>query len=208
MAKILAIVTSLLIVIIALLSMAISGLREENARLKSNQDILLTENKIATAENQRYKMCDSLNAIRVSQLEFTLKEYKQYRNDDLRLIKYLKRSDLQKIITPESETSITVSAPLTDSIKIDTSLNTVSSLKCFSYKSRWADIEGCVDLKKDTADLQICNIESLKIVESVTYKRFLGFLWKTSKIKSRQVDVISENPSTKIIKCEYVSIKP
>ena len=210
MAKILAIMTSLLIVVITLLLMAIGGLREENARLKSNQDVLLAENRTITAESQRYKVCDSLNAIRASRLELTLKEYKNYRSNDLRLIKQLKtkRANLEKIITSKSETITALSVPLIDSVKVDTVSGNDSLIKCFSYTSEWTDIKGCADLEKDTVSLQINNRESLKVVESVTYKRFLGFLWKTSKVKSRQVDVVSENPNTKITNCEYVSIAP
>lgn len=210
MAKILAIMTSLLIVVITLLLMAIGGLREENARLKNNQDVLLAENRTITAESQRYKVCDSLNAIRASRLELTLKEYKNYRSDDLRLIKQLKtkRANLEKIITSKSETIMALSVPLIDSVKVDTVSGNDSLIKCFSYTSEWTDIKGCADLEKDTVSLQINNRESLKVVESVTYKRFLGFLWKTSKVKSRQVDVVSENPNTKITNCEYVSITP
>lgn len=210
MAKILAIMTSLLIVVITLLLMAIGGLREENARLKNNQEVLLAENRTITAESQRYKVCDSLNAIRASRLELTLKEYKTYRSDDLRLIKQLKtkRANLEKIITSKSETIMALSVPLIDSVKVDTVSGNDSLIKCFSYTSEWTDIKGCADLEKDTVSLQINNRESLKVVESVTYKRFLGFLWKTSKVKSRQVDVVSENPNTKITNCEYVSITP
>lgn len=210
MAKILAIMTSLLIVVITLLLMAICGLREENARLKNNQDVLLAENRTITAESQRYKVCDSLNAIRASRLELTLKEYKNYRSNDLKLIKQLKtkRASLEKIITSKSETITALSVPLIDSVKVDTASGNDSLIKCFSYTSEWTDIKGCADLEKDTVSLQINNRESLKVVESVTYKRFLGFLWKTSKVKSRQVDVVSENPNTKITNCEYVSITP
>ena len=187
----------------------IHNLKEENARLKSNQDILLTEKEFVMSESQKYKVSDSLNAVRVSELELTLKEYKRYRADDLKLIEQLKagKSDLQKIVTSQSETISALSAKLQDSIRIDTSTNAIDTLKCFSYKSKWTDVDGCVDLKQDTISIRIDNRESLKVVETVTHKRFLGFLWKTSKVKSRQVDIVSENPNTKIMNCEYISIK-
>lgn len=187
----------------------ISKLKEENARLKSNQEILLTENQMVTAESQKYKVSDSLSAVKMSELELTLKEYKQYRSKDLKLIEQLKagKSDLEKIITSQSETISFLSAKLNDSIRIDTTANQIDTLKCFDYKSKWMDIRGCIDLKKDTVNLQINNREALKVVETVTYKRFLGFLWKTSKVKNRQVDIVSENPNTEIISCEYISIK-
>lgn len=187
----------------------IHSLKEENARLKSNQDILLTEKEFVMSESQKYKVSDSLNAVRVSELELTLKEYKRYRADDLKLIEQLKavKSDLQKIVTSQSETISALSAKLQDSIRIDTSTNAIDTLKCFSYKSKWTDVDGCVDLKQDTISIRINNRESLKVVETVMHKRFLGFLWKTSKVKSRQVDIVSENPNTKIMNCEYISIK-
>lgn len=203
-----AIIAAVLLVIIGTFH-KISSLKEENARLKSNQEILLTENQIIMAESQKYRVSDSLSAVRVSELEFTLKEYKRYRSEDLKLIEQLKagKSDLQKIITSQSETINTLSAKLNDSIRVDTTANLVDTLKCFDYKSKWTDVKGCIDLNKDTVNLQINNREALKVVETVTYKRFLGFLWKTSKVKSRQVDIVSENPNTEIMNCEYISIK-
>lgn len=187
----------------------ISILKEENARLKSNQEILLTENQVIMAESQKYKVSDSLSAAKVSQLELTLKEYKKYRSKDLEFIEQLKagKSDLQRIISSQSETINILSAKLNDSIRIDTITNITDTLKCFNYKSKWTDINGCISLRHDSIDIQIKNRESLKIVETVSYKRFLGFLWKTSKVKSRQVDIVSENPNTEITNCEYISIK-
>ena len=203
-----AIIAVVLLVIIGAFH-KISSLKEENMRLKSNQEILLTENQITMAESQKYKVSDSLSAVRVSELEFTLKEYKRYRSEDLNLIKQLKagKSDLQKIIISQSETINVLSAKLNDSIKIDTITNLIDTLKCFNYRSKWTDIRGCIDLKKDTVHLQINNREALKVVETITYKHFLGFLWKTNRVKSRQVDIVSENPNTEIMSCEYISIK-
>lgn len=194
----------------------IHKLKEENTRLLSNQEILLTQKQTIMAESQKYKVSDSLNAAKVSELQFTLKEYKKYRAQDLQLVKQLKikKSDLQKVIGSQMETLNILSAKLNDSIKVDTiintsyvAVNTTDTLKCFGYKSKWTDISGCINLKSDSINLQIKNRESLKIVETVVYKRFLGFLWKTNKVKDRQVDIISENPNTTIVNLDYVSIK-
>lgn len=187
----------------------IHKLKEENTRLLSNQEILLTQKQTTMAESQAYKVSDSLNAAKVSELQFTLKEYKKYRAQDLQLIEQLKvkKSDLQKVIDSQMETINSLSAKLNDSIRIDTITNIADTLKCFDYKSKWADVSGCIDLKHDNINLQIKNRESLKIVETVVYKRFLGFLWKTNKVKDRQVDVVSENPNTTITNLDYVSIK-
>ena len=187
----------------------IHKLKEDNTRLLSNLEILLTQKQTTMAESQTYKVSDSLNAAKVSELQFTLKEYRNYRAKDLQLIEQLKikKSDLQKVIGSQTETINSLSAKLNDSIRIDTTTNQIDTLKCFDYKSKWTDVKGCMDLRHDSISLQIKNRESLKIVETVAYKRFLGFLWKTNKIKDRQVDVVSENPNTTIINLDCVSIK-
>lgn len=208
------IIIKIAIIAVAILALVLAfhkihKLKEENARLLSNQEILLTQKQIIMAESQAYKVSDSLNAAKVSELQFTLKEYKRYRAQDLQLIEQLKvkKSDLQKVIDSQTETINNLSAKLNDSIRIDTATNMVDTLKCFDYKSKWTDVSGCIDLRHDSINLQIKNRESLKIVETMVYKRFLGFLWKTNKVKDRQVDVVSENPHTTITNLDYVSIK-
>ena len=196
------------ILLIVIAGIRIKNLKEENSRLKSNQEVLLSEKESIMAQSQLYKVSDSLSAAKVTELQLSLSEYKKYRKQDLELIEQLKvsKSDLQRVISSQTETINLLSAKLSDSIRIDTMTNTVDTLKCFNYKSKWADVVGCVDLKRDTVELQKSNRESLKIVETVKYKRFLGFLWKTNKVKSRQVDVVSQNPATSIVNVDYISI--
>ena len=51
------------------------------------------------------------------------------------------------------------------------------------------------------------NRDSVLIVATVQYKRFLNFLWKTKKVKNREIDIISKNPHTKIMGVEYIEIE-
>ena len=211
MKKVIVKIASVAIAVLALMLAfhKIYKLKEENTRLLSNQEILLTQKQTTMAKSQMYKVSDSLNAAKVSELQFTLKEYKKYRAQNLQLIEQLKikKSDLQKVIDLQTETINSLSTKLNDSIRIDTITNIADTLKCFNYKSKWTDVSGRIDLKRDSINLQIKNRESLKIVETVIYKRFLGFLWKTNKVKDRRVDVISENPNTTITNLDYISIK-
>lgn len=208
------IIIKIAIIAVAILALVLAfhkihKLKEENARLLSNQEILLTQKQTIMAESQAYRVSDSLNAAKVSELQFTLKEYKKYRAKDLQLIEQLKvkKSDLQKVIDSQTETINSLSAKLNDSIRIGVITNIVDTLKCFNYKSKWTDVSGCIDLKHNSINLQVKNRESLKIVETVVHKRFLGFLWKINKVKNRQVDIVSENPNTTITNLDYVSIK-
>lgn len=202
-------IIGIIIVIAAVLSIIIVNaqikrLKAENNRLKNNQEVLLSEKASVMASSQLYRVHDSLNAAKVTELQFSLSEYKKYRKQDLELIKYLKKSNLNKIISPRIETTSSLAVALNDSAINAVPGAVVDTLKCFEYKSKWVDVAGCI--KDDTAELRIINRESLKVIETIEYKRFLGFLWRTSKIKSRQVDVISENPATTITNVDYVSI--
>ena len=59
----------------------------------------------------------------------------------------------------------------------------------------------------DTINMDIVTRDSLLLVETVTYKRFLGFLWKTKRIKSRTFDLISRNPNTIIEDFRVVTVR-
>ena len=69
----------------------------------------------------------------------------------------------------------------------------------------WFDFDGFLADGEFSGTLK--NRDSLMLVESVQYKRFWGFLWYTSKVKSRQLDCISKNPHTTIIGLEHVIVK-
>lgn len=169
-------------------------LTAENERLVDNQEVLMTE-------ADTYKVADSLNATQVVALSLTLDEYKKYRAEDAKLISQLKAKSVDKVVNTELQSNTHISIPVrTDTIYLED-----ERLHCFEYNSKWIDIEGC--LTNDTVELQIANRDALKIVESVEYKRFLGFLWRTNKVKRRQVDVVSENPATTITSIEYISVE-
>lgn len=185
----------------------ISHLEAENQRLKNNQELLLTENNAILAECNRYKVADSLNAYKIYELRLTVDEYKKYRSEDLALINKLKldKSDMQKVIDSQVSTISSLTARLRDTIRIDNGKEI--KYKVFEQISEWTDVSGCIDLQNDVVTLSITNRESLTIVESVEYKRFWGFLWKTNKVKNRGIDVVSKNPNTNIVNIDYINIE-
>lgn len=180
----------------------IDRLYKQNAALKSNQKTLLEQYDLKVKEAQRYKVQDSLNAATIKALSLSVDDYKKTHAEDYKLIKQLRhsKSELNNVIAANLQTTDTINLP-TIIIEHDS-----ATTHCFDYKSKWLDLNGCLDLTSDSIELSITNREALKVVETVTYKRFLGFLWKTSKVKSRQIDIISENPATQIINTEFISI--
>lgn len=203
--------TNILIVVMGALIIGsfaqIKKLNGLNERLSRNQEALLNQKKGVVDNGRPYKVVDSLNATKISQLELTLEQYEKHNAENLALIKELKikESNLESIISMQLGTITSISAALNDSLRY-TQSNT-DTLKCFTSLSKWHDITGCIDLAKDSVSIQIENRESLKVVETTIYKRFLGFLWRTNKIEDRQVDVISNNPHTNIVEIDYVRVE-
>lgn len=178
----------------------IKRLTEERDRYRSNTEILLQDVKT-------YQTKDSLNAIKVGNLELSLAEYKKYRADDLALIKTLqtKNRDLERVTTTQMETINELRATVRDSVVYLPGDTVTTVLRCIEYSDKWVDIDGCII--NNTFSGKIITRDSLLIAETVQYKRFLGFLWKTKKIKNREIDVVSKNPATKILGVEFVTIE-
>lgn len=179
----------------------IKRLTEERDRYRSNTEILLQDVKT-------YQTKDSLNAIKVGNLELSLAEYKKYRADDLALIKTLqaKNRDLERVTTTQMETINELRATVRDSVVYLPGDTVTTVLRCVDIVEPWFELHGCATPDGQFTGTHI-NRDSLLIAETVQYKRFLGFLWKTKKIKNREIDVVSKNPATKILGVEFVTIE-
>lgn len=179
----------------------------ENCVLKNNQKVLIETNNSIYAECRKYKISDSINAYRISELRLRLDEFKKYRSEDAELIGRLKadKSNLQKVINIQASTISELKTNLKDSVVFNSP--DTSAIKSFNYVSKWIDVYGHINTCNDEIVINVHNREAITVVESVKYKRFLGFLWKTKKIKSKDVDVLSKNPNTEIINVDYINIE-
>lgn len=182
------------IIVLAACYISFNNLKNENKRLKANQETLLDSVK-------SFKVSDSLKAITVGNLELSLKQYKKYHANDAILIKQLKGQKPEVAIKPSIQTEYKVRTELKDSIIYKDTLKTIL------YKSKWNYISGFVD--KDTINLNIINYDELLITESLQKKKFLFFRLPISIFgyKRKVLNVISKNPNTEIISAEYITIK-
>lgn len=182
-----------------LMDQRIDRLTAERDRYKGNTETLLSD-------VETYKIRDSLNAARVLSLELTVREYERFRAEDAELIKSLKAKnrDLSAINKTQSQTIIELSAVPHDTVIIVRDSIQVPAVAVHCGDA-WFDFDGLLSKEQFTGTLD--NRDSLMIAETVKYKRFLGFLWKTRKIEDRQLDVVSRNPHTTILGLEYVVIK-
>ena len=177
----------------------IAKLQVERDRYKGNMTALFSE-------VERYKTKDSLNAARVQSLELTIQEYRRFRADDAALIQSLKAKnrDLAAVNKTQSQTIIDLRAVPRDTVVIvrDSIKVPAVSVHC---GDDWFDFDGLLTADEFTGILS--NRDSLVFAETVKYKRFLGFLWKTNKVKDRRMDCVSKNPYTTIMDLEYIVIE-
>lgn len=176
----------------------IDELKKERDRYRANTNALFNE-------AQQYRVRDSLNAARAESLELTVKEYERFRADDAALIKELKsrNRDLASVNKSQSETIIALqSIPRDTTIIRDTIRIPAVAVHC---GDAWYDFNGLLTAQEFTGTL--VHRDSLLLVETVQYKRFLGFLWRTNKVKNRQLDCVSKSPHNFIKGLEYVVIE-
>ena len=191
--------TIVLLGIIGLLWSQFLSQKNNLNRIKENMEVLLKSNNDLILKARHYQIQDSLNVAQIKSLELTVKEFKTYQEKDAKLIKSLKirNKDLEALVNTKLETHDTILVAVHD---------TISGIATFNYTSTWTDLSGTIDIIKDTMQVNITNREDLEIIESVTRKRFLGFLWYCKKLESRKVDVVSHNPNTTIKNVSYTKI--
>lgn len=179
----------------------INNLTVERDKYRSNTETLLQDVKT-------YQTKDSLNAIKVGNLELSLAEYKKYRADDAALIKSLqtKNRELERVTTTQMETINELRATVRDSVVYLPGDTVTTVLRCVDIVEPYFELHGCATPDGQFTGTHI-NRDSLLIAETVQYKRFWGFLWKTKKIKNREIDVVSKNPATRILGVEFVTIE-
>lgn len=193
------------IVIVAALAVMCMLADRKIERLTAERDRHAGNTAALLFDVQRYRVRDSLSAARVQSLELTIREYERFREGDAALIKELKQRnrDLSAVNKTQSQTIIDLRAiPRDTVVLVRDSMRPAVAVHC---GDAWFDFEGI--LTGDQFTGKLANRDSLLLAETVKYKRFLGFLWKTKKVEDRQLDVLSKNPHTEIIGIEHVIIE-
>ena len=201
----------LIIAAIALAVAAVVTIWVQRSRINTltgERDKYRTNTETLLKEVSRYQTKDSLNAAKVGVLELKLSEFEKYRASDAELIKTLqtKNRELERVTTTQMETINELRATVRDSVVYLPGDTVTTVLRCVDIVEPYFELHGCATPDGQFTGTHI-NRDSLLIVETVQYKRWLGFLWKTKKIKNREIDVISRNPHTKIMGVEYIEIE-
>nr|UVX87104.1 MAG: hypothetical protein [Bacteriophage sp.] len=200
--------------IIAAIALAVAAVvtiwvqRSRINQLTGERDKYRTNTETLLQDVSRYQTKDSLNAAKVGVLELKLSEFEKYRASDAELIKtsQAKNRELERVTTTQMETINELRATVRDSVVYLPGDTVTTVLRCVDIVEPYFELHGCATPDGQFTGTHI-NRDSLLIVETVQYKRWLGFLWKTKKIKNRQIDVVSKNPATKILGVEFVTIE-
>ena len=189
-----------LIGIICALVIFIIIMFKQNNIISQDRDLYKRNMNSALIECVEWKTKDSLSAAKNVTLNLKISELERYRINDINQINQLKKKneELNNLIKNSSKTEIKIITQLKDTVIYK------DTVKCFNWNDNWTSVKGLI--QKDTVDLNISNSDSLVISVATKYKRFLGFLWKTKKIKDQNVYVVSKNPHTTITNIEYHGI--
>lgn len=196
--KIIAIFALAMVVMITLQALRIERLNEERNHYRANTTALLQD-------VERYRTQDSLNVAKVGVLSLKVAELEKYRAEDAELLKSLniRNRDLEQMTKAQTRMIADLHGTVADTVVIVKEVVDSTALS-LSVHDAWIDLHGIVYDGGFDGTLEVR--DSLVIVESVERKRFLGFLWRTKKIKSRSVDVVSKNPYTEIMGVESIQI--
>lgn len=200
MKKYISVIFALVLIVVGVTSV-INRLNASRARYmqyKQNQETLLDS-------LEYYKTLDSLNTVRIGSLTLSLEDYKKYRAEDYSIVNSAtKREKLSSVNTVSSETSNSIITLLRDTVRDTIYADTI---KAFSYKSRYTDVNGLIF--SDSIKIDIHNREELIVMQSIEKKKFLGIrlpIWLFGQ-KRVNVRVVSKNPNTQIMNSEFVNIK-
>lgn len=185
---------------IGLQALRIKSLTGERDRYRSNTNALL-------GEVEHYRTSDSLNAAKAEVLSLKLSEMERYRAEDIKTIESLriKTKELEQITTMQMQTIANIKGEVRDSIVYRDKIIR-DTVKALDVSDEWIDLHGVIyddGIFDGTLEVR----DSLTIVETVHRKRFLGFLWRTKRIKSREVDVVNKNPYSQIVGLETIRIE-
>lgn len=201
--KLLAIAAVVLIVLSAMLYISIKN----NRQLRADVERYASNTSILMQDIERYRTSDSLNAAKVGVLSLKLSEMEDLRAEDIKTIESLKikKKELEQITTMQMRTIANIKGEVRDSVVYRDKIIR-DTVKALNVSDDWIDLHGVI-YDDGIFDGTLEVMDSLTIVETVQRKRFLGFLWRTKRIKSREVDVVNKNPYSQIVGLESITIE-
>ena len=178
-----------------------------NTNLKHANKILQTNVESLLEGVEQYEVEDSLQAATIANLEFSLSQYKKYREEDNKLLESLKIDNkrLEEVIKTQTKSYYEQTALLRDSIimlSVADSIQIPVYIKTAEYSDQWHSLS--VAIHGDSMNYKLSTTESLLITNHVVPKRFLFIKYGCKEVRT---DIVSRNPYVEDIQVESITIK-
>jgi hypothetical protein len=177
---------------------AVGYLRDENRRLESNQNALMSD-------VEHYRTKDSLSVASVERLQLTKSELERYNSNLAQTVEDLniKLKRLQSVSQTATKTVYNIETAFKDSLIVrykDTV--TIDTVRCVNYRDSYLTFVACE--QNDTLNTFIESRDTLITVVHRVPKRFWFIRYGTKAIRQ---EVISKNPHSNITYTEYIELK-
>ncbi len=159
----------------------------------------LDNNVIALAEEVRiYRTRLDESAASVRALQLRCDEFRRMHAADERRIRELgiKIKRVESVSTVASESDVSFSLPLRDSVVAGDAMRT------FSWRDPWVRVEGLI--RHDSVRCRVESVDTLRQVVHRVPRRFLFIKYGTKAIRQ---EITSSNPHTQIVYAEYIELK-
>lgn len=189
---------------------AFGVLLRQNKRLRQDRDAYRNNTTILLGEVERYETKSGQQAVRIGELQLRIGELEKYRADDATLIHDMgiKKRELEQLTKIQQQTIYQLQGRARDTVYIKTTPGGPVEVgaKCAEYSDEWVDFSCCI-FEDNSYKADIKSRDRITYVERVRYARFLGFLWRTKRIKSRDQSIVNHNPHAKIIDAEFITLR-
>ncbi len=184
-----------LVGVIAYQAIAIHKIKAESIVYQNNTTALLSD-------VERLQLDSTTSAIQINTLKLSLDEYKQYRAEDVELIKRLgvKLKDVQS----SSKTTVEVDVPIQTIITHDTIYKDSAShyIQSVQYKNDYIQFDGQIVKDSLTAKINV-PITLHQTLYKIPKHKFLWWSWGCKQVKQ----IIScDNPYVNIKYSEFIEI--
>lgn len=185
-------------------------LLRQNRRLRLDRNAYRTNTETLLGEVERYETKSGQQAVRIGELQLRIGELEKYRAEDAALIRDMgiKRQELEQLTKLQQETIYSLQGQTRDTVYIEVGTDGSVEIpaRYAEHSDEWLDFS-CTIFDDNTYKADITSRDRITYVERVEYARFLGFLWRTKRIKSRDQSIVNSNPHTQILDAEFITVR-
>lgn len=197
----------LIVALVALAVIAALGiLIHQNKKLRRERDAYRNNTEVLLGEVEHYQTKSGEQAVRVGELQLRVAELERYRADDAALIRDMgvKKKELEQLTKIQQQTIYKLQGETRDTVFVEGAAEVPA--RCAEHHDEWLDFSCCI-FPDNSYKAEINSRDRITYVERVQYARFLGFLWRTKRVKSRDQSIVNHNPHAEIIDAEFITIR-